>query len=199
MTIPTLAEFRARVCVDDPKVVTTDVLLGEESLHVSETDRAYLESRIKEHFALDQGEDLDVIVVGSAKLGFSIVEKGGKYGFRPRYRSFSKESDIDLAVVSKSLYSRFWHDLSSYSHAQSPFPWSGDLAKYMLIGWARPDKFPSISPPYRCLQWWELFNDLSRESRFGRRRIRGALYCLREFLVQYQVRAIHECREVESR
>jgi len=48
--------------------------------------------------------------VGSAQLGFSLLQKGD----RPRYRAFSIESDLDIAIVSSSFFDEVWE--STFVH-----------------------------------------------------------------------------------
>jgi predicted nucleotidyltransferase len=49
----------------------------------------------------------DVYLVGSAKLGFSIKPKR-------RYFPFGDDSDVDLAVVSSTLYEKLWAEARRY-------------------------------------------------------------------------------------
>ena len=72
-------------------------LLNDDQYHL-------LRARVAAEFALHPNE---VLMVGSAKLGFSIVQK-------QRYRPFGEESDIDLAVVSSQLFDTFAQETFDY-------------------------------------------------------------------------------------
>jgi hypothetical protein len=160
----------------------------------------YAESSIRSQFQIAERHPLEIIVVGSAKLGFSIAEKfvPGRNP-RPRYREFDPyTSDVDLAVVCQKLYFDIWRDLSTYSHSQSPFPWDSQLAKYMVVGWIRPDHFPKLQGPIKCMRWWELFQTFSNSTPFNRRKVRGGLYFHRDFLNQYQQRAVISAQKAEA-
>jgi hypothetical protein len=59
-----------------------------------------LKAAVAEKFEIHPNE---IIVVGSTKLGFSIVPA-------KRYRAFGETSDIDVAIVSPQLFDRVWHE-----------------------------------------------------------------------------------------
>jgi hypothetical protein len=141
---------------------------------------------------------VEIVVVGSAKLGFSLVEKEVKGEIKPRYRPFDEDSDIDVAVVSPLLFERVWSQLAVYGHKQVPFPWKSKLNHYLLFGWLRPDLFPSDSRPAICKAWWRVFDGLSSDRSLGFRKTRGGLYYSKEFLANYQMRAVVECQIWET-
>ena len=86
-------------------------LLDDDRYHL-------LRARVATEFALHPNE---VLMVGSAKLGFSIVRK-------QRYRPFGEESDIDLAVVSSQLNTvhRHGEDVIFVTDNNSDFPTEED-------------------------------------------------------------------------
>lgn len=103
----------------------------------------------------------DVAIVGSGKLGFSIKPDKKIPGFYP-FKIFDhdydldsekKKSDLDIAIVSSTLFDR--QLLSLYEHTDcymgSVFKnkMKNDFAGYVLKGWIRPDMLPNsynISP-----------------------------------------------------
>src|SRR6478672_4967349 len=112
MPIPSLTEFKDMLRTATADTITADVVLAEGALHVSGADLDFIRQQILDAFGLLPG-DVEVIVVGSAKLGFSLVEKDRPV-YKPRYRSFDVESDIDIAVISSKLYSTCWRELSNF-------------------------------------------------------------------------------------
>ena len=50
----------------------------------------------------------EVIMVGSAKLGFSIAPS-------KLWKSFDDESDIDMVIVSEEIFDKFWIDLYDFN------------------------------------------------------------------------------------
>lgn len=198
MTVPSLADFKELLTKKNVDEITEEIILGAEAVHVSQDDLEFLRDRICSEFGLDQAQ-VEVIVVGSAKLGFSIVEKDGVKGFKPRYRNFDEASDIDVAVVSQKLYFQCWRFLSVYSHRQAYMPWdAGKVSDYMVVGWMRPDHAIKIVPFPLMDSWWNLFGDFSSMTRFNKRRVRGGLYFMKSFLHDYHRRAVKECADLES-
>jgi hypothetical protein len=194
-----IEDFKRALLNSTPDVVVNDIILAPGAKHVGDAVIADATSKPRSIFQLDTKYPLDVIVVGSAKLGFSIAEKQitGKNPL-PRYREFDpRNSDIDLAIVSQKLFFDIWQALSFYSHQQTVFPWDTKLASYLVLGWIRPDHFPQIDRPIPCKKWWELFNQFSSSKEFGRRKVRGGLYFHKDFLNQYQQRSVVDARNAE--
>lgn len=193
----TIEEFREKVRGNELEFLLDEVLLGGSSVHVSGENIAHLSEALSHTFSVPPN-DVSVWIVGSAKLGFSLTEKKRDGEILPRYRSFSPNSDIDVAVVSLPLFDLIWNELSAYAHRRTRLPWdSGPLGDYLVCGWLRPDHFPRVRLR-RCDDWWDLFRSLSAGQRFGRRRVRGALFHSLEHVKRYQMRALNECSVAES-
>lgn len=112
-------------------------------------------------FKKDIAQSLDVhirniVIVGSGKLGFSIKPDKDEPGFFPfkefdedyKNDSKNKKSDLDIAIVSNSLFDnqlvRLFKHTSQYVN-QEVWKNKGDrnsLAQYILKGWLRPDYIP---------------------------------------------------------
>ena len=151
-----------------------------------------------EYFALKQevGRQFhvhpnQVVVVGSAKLGFSIAP--GK-----RYRAFGETSDIDVAFCSSELFDAIWRDLYDYWRRGGPWLQLGDFRKYLFRGWMRSDKLPPENSSVRSQEWWEFFRKITASGRFGRYAIAGALYKDWYFLETYQSRCVEDCQHQET-
>jgi len=166
----------------------------DAAAHVRPEDVDYLRARLASTFGIAPGQ-VNVWIVGSAKLGFSIVEKRLSDGtVLPRYRKFSADSDIDVAVVSPMIFDLIWRELSAYAHRVPRLPWnSGQLGDYLICGWLRPDHFPIRARLRRCDDWWDLLRRLSADGRYGRRKVRGGLFHSIEHMKQYLGRALDEC------
>src|SRR5579871_5772192 len=63
-----------------------------------------LKNRVATRFALHISE---VLIVGSAKTGFSIAPD-------KRYRPFGETSDIDVVICSSALFDEFWKDVFDF-------------------------------------------------------------------------------------
>ncbi len=142
-----------------------------------------LRSEIADYFGLHSNE---VLVVGSAKLGFSVAPT-------KRFREFCDESDIDVAIVSSTLFDQIWQDVFNYRYEGSFWPEYNQFANYLFRGWIRPDKLPP-SPMFSLREtWWNFFQSVTRSERYGDYKIRGGLYRSYFFLENYQKISIQRC------
>lgn len=181
------------------EIVEQFILTEDPGPHTSREALAALEARIRSSFDLMEDSKLSTIVVGSAKLGFAILDKPARDGqpYQPAYRAFRPgHSDIDVAVVSPVLYGKLWQDLALFGANQHSFPWRSDMAAYMLHGWIRPDKFP-VAAPQKCIDWKELVNDISRSAHFRYKKLRCGIYHSKFFLKIYQQRGVMAAQRVE--
>jgi len=194
-----LDEFKARLKTDELEDLVECVLLSDGALHISDENLAVISRSLASVYGVQESE-LNLWVVGSAKLGFSIVSKKEKDGtVLPRYRLFRADSDIDIAVVSKKISEIVWHELSRFAHGFAFMPWnSGRLGDYMIYGWFRPDYFPRGRRLRKCDDWFDLFRQLSADVRFDRHQVRGGLFYSIEQLKLYQTRALRECIQEEG-
>jgi hypothetical protein len=190
-----IQEFRSRCRQDNAETIVHDVILSNEAAHVSQDNREFLKDGICSKFGI-QSNELQLWIVGSAKLGFSITNKKKSGILFPRYRLFSGTSDIDVAIVSASLFRLIWDDLCLYAHGQPWWPWDSKLlGDYMVYGWMRPDCFPKVR---RCDDWWNQFRVFSVNPRYNRRKVSGGLFHTITDLQRYQRRAVDECINFEK-
>jgi hypothetical protein len=181
------------------EIVDQFILTNDPGPYATKEGLSALESRIRATFGLTDGEQLSTVVVGSAKLGFAMLEKHARNGkpYQPAYRSYRPgESDIDVAVVSPGLYGKIWHDLAQFGASQYSFPWRSDLSAYMLHGWIRPDKFPPAAPQ-KCIDWKELVYDVSRSEHFRYKKLRCGIFQSTFFLKTYQQRGVIAAQQAE--
>lgn len=155
---------------------------------LSEASYFELKTRVAQNFGIHTSE---VLVVGSAKLGFSIAPD-------KLYRPFGETSDIDVVLCSSALFDALWKDVFDYWVRQAFWPDLGDFRKYLFRGWMRPDKLPPERSFAQSQAWWEFFRRLTMEGTFGPYRIRGALYKSWHFLESYQQKCVRDCKHLES-
>ena len=193
----TVEQFKDLCRTKSAEDVVDEVLLIEDAVHVPEENRAYLLSRLASTYGVKE-TDLRLWIVGSAKLGFSMVEKRKNGLVLPRYRPFTGISDIDTAIVSPEIFRLIWDELSIYAHGQPWMPWdSGRLGDYMVYGWLRPDHFPGGQRVRRCNDWWDLFRRFSADDRFGKHSVRGGLFYSVSDLRRYLRRSVLVCIQNE--
>ncbi|MGC4083663.1 MAG: hypothetical protein QM736_16535 [Vicinamibacterales bacterium] len=147
-----------------------------------------LKKAVADHFGVHHSA---VLLVGSGKLGFSVVP-------HKRYHHFHDRSDLDLAVVSADLFDQIWLDAYRFSQTKALWADADEFKDYLFRGWIRPDKLPPADAFERRANWWEFFRKLTSSGQFGRYRIAAGLYRSWQFLEDYQQVCIRACRERET-
>jgi hypothetical protein len=193
-------EFRERLLRQSSEDIVEEIILTDETgPYITREALKILEAKVRAVFGLSEENTLSTIVVGSAKLGFAMLDKRAMNGdgYKPAYRAYQPgRSDIDVAVVSQVLYGKMWQDLARFAANQNFFPWRSDLSAYMFHGWLRPDKFP-VAAPQRCIDWKELINEVSRTEHFRYKKLRCGIYQSRYFLKIYQQRGVIRAQQAE--
>lgn len=166
-------------------LVRRHITFGE--CYALKTDAYFeLKERISHHFGIHHNE---VVVVGSAKLGFSIAPD-------KRYRPFGNTSDIDVALCCGQLFDKIWADVFDYWRAGGFWHALDQFRKYLFRGWMRPDKLPKSYG--HTQEWWDFFRSLSATSDFGPYKVSGALYKDWHFLESYQAKCVTDCQLSET-
>jgi hypothetical protein len=147
-----------------------------------------LKNQVSRKFGVNPTE---VVVVGSAKLGFSVAPE-------KRYRSFGESSDIDVAICSSPLFDQIWVDIFDYWRRGGFWEGLEQFRKYLFRGWMRPDKLPPEKSFERSREWWDFFRCLASSGNFGPYKISGALYKSWHFLESYQAKCVGECKQMEE-
>ena len=142
-----------------------------------------LRSKVACCFGLHPNE---VLVVGSAKLGFSIAPD-------KMYNTFSTESDIDVALVSPKLFDEIWKSGYDYKYSGENWPKQNQFIKYLFRGWIRFDMLPESPLIPLSEKWATLFEKMTSSGMFGSYRIAGGLYKSYFFLENYQKICIEYC------
>jgi hypothetical protein len=193
-------EFRQLLLeINEGEIVRTHIVTTDPGPNIPAATLRHIESVIRTKFQLVEEQRVSAIVVGSAKLGFSFLEKRENgVVTKPAYRSYRPGiSDIDIAIISPVVYGKIWSDLASIgAHAQR-FPIKSKLGDYMYHGWLRPDQFPSPKPQ-RCADWDNVYRELQQFAPLRNKRLRLALYHSQHFLETYQQRGVRFAREQEN-
>ena len=164
------------------QIVRKHIISGECCM-LSQNEYFKLRSEIADYFELHPNE---VLVVGSAKLGFSIAPD-------KRFCLFHAESDIDVVIVSSKLFDEVWEYVYSYKQDGGDWQESGKFIDYLFQGWIRPDKLPR-SPRFPFgKKWWSFFLGLNGNQKYDNYTISGALYKSYLFLENYQKDCVQQC------
>ena len=127
-----------------------------------------------------------VILVGSAKLGFSIAPN-------KRYQHFRDESDLDVAIISQALFDELWSIAFDYWNVAGDWYRGAHFRDYLFRGWLRPDYLP---PTVQLAnEWFEYFRQLTASQKFGPFKISAGVYKSWRFLERYQEISIAQCRQ----
>jgi hypothetical protein len=180
--------FRAELRQRDVGELVRRYITSGDCVTLSENLYFDLRAQVAQQFGLHVAE---VLVVGSAKLGFSIVPD-------KRYRPFCETSDVDVVMCSSELFDAFWKDVFDYWSRGERWAYLTDFRKYLFRGWMRPDKLPPEKSFRRSQEWWEFFRRLARGGAFGPYKITGALYKSWDFLESYQRVCVRACMEEEG-
>ena len=134
-----------------------------------------------------------IIVVGSAKIGFSLSPDNFP-------RQFSDNSDIDIVVIDRTLFDQFWITMLQWNYpwryrlGVADWDWAKKRMTDLYWGWLEPDKihyeglsFPSALRPLRDIStnWFNAFRSLSHYPEFVRRNVSGRLYRTRKHALLY--------------
>lgn len=159
-----------------------DKILGGHSRILDELQNSNLRQKIADHFGIHTSS---VVIVGSAKLGYSISPE------KP-LRPFADNSDIDVAIVDNRLFEEYWLKLCRAKDTVIDWPDLKATQKYIFRGWIRPDHLPLIDLRN---SWFDFFAELQRLEVAGPYPVRGGLYFSMDFLEHYQRAGVAKCFE----
>lgn len=200
MACPTVAQFVELLRREPAERLARDYVLGGDVFIAQEYPRVLntLRRHLCPRFEL---EEQDVIIVGSAKMGFSLDPEAFP-------RQYSKYRDIDVLVVSETLFDRVWHTMLQWHYPRrlarlpdTDWKWVGARQKDLYWGWFHPDEirydgltFPEVLKPLRDLKtnWFNSFKSLSLYEEFSGKEVSGRLYRTWEHALLYQADGLRE-------
>lgn len=185
--------FQADLLAISPSQVYEKYVAVESCAGMGDSPLLGLRNQIAERFQIEASS---VVIVGSAKLGFTL-----KSHSRPRYSAFSYDSDVDVAIVSDIAFDQVWKASLDYWHrsgyAKSAGLWrNGDkFRNYIFRGWMRPDMLPSSGAYKYRDEWFDFFQQLTSDRAAGDFKITAGLYREEHFLRTYQTILIEQCAQ----
>jgi predicted nucleotidyltransferase len=160
-------------------------LLSGECAALSNEQYLSLKEKVASFFDVSTAE---VIVVGSAKLGFSIKDT-------KLYTPFDEnESDIDVAVISSDAFDKIWREVHRYTKTGTFFPKKDEFQNYLYDGWIRPDKMPPDDIFKFANEWRLFFRSLTKSGDYGGIKIAAGLYKSWYYLENYQQKSLEICK-----
>ena len=195
-----LARFKTDLLALTPEDIFARYIAPDTCMGLTNVDERSLRARIAERFEIELAS---VIIVGSAKLGFTLThKKAASEGDqdRPPFSPFSENSDVDVAIVSDHLFDsiwkrcfEFWHS-SGYGRSDGYWPRGKHFRDYVFRGWMRPDHLPSEGSFTYKSEWFDFFRLLTSERAAGDYKVTAGLYREAYFLKAYQQIAITDCK-----
>jgi len=180
-----IAQFKEQLSkLTSQQIVQKEIIFGDCAVLESGLYHT-LREKVALNFKIHPNE---VLVVGSAKLGFSIAP-------HKKYRYFGNNSDIDVVIVSPNLFDLFWKNVYNLWREKIIWESENDFKKYLFQGWIRPDKLPNSKNFQLSNDWWEFFRNLTSTGDFGPYKINGAIYKDWNFLEGYQNFAVQYCKD----
>lgn len=151
---------------------------------------------------LDLSEQ-NIIVVGSAKIGFSLSPDNFP-------RRFSDHSDIDILVVDQDLFDKVWETMIKWNYPKrfrlegADWNWAKKRREELFWGWFAPDKIrfeglslPEVLKPLRDIStsWFNAFRSLGQYNEFAARDVSGRLYRSWRHALLYQSEGLRLIKE----
>jgi len=145
----------------------------------------------------------NIIVVGSAKIGFSLDPN-------TYFQKFNIHSDIDVLVVDSELFDLIWLTLIKWNYPKrwrlegADWSWAKKRRDEVYWGWFQPDdiRLKSIgsSASLKSLRdvsrrWFNAFRSLAKRPEFAARDVSGRLYRTWEHARLYQASGLAQIRD----
>ncbi|WP_323890861.1 hypothetical protein [Aeromonas caviae] len=141
----------------------------------------------------------EVYITGSAKLGFSPFKK----------KEFDFDSDIDVALVSPSLYESVMANIAEYQMQfrqnrrvvrYQEIKMYHEFLEYIALGWIRPDKLP-VSFQMKAFKddWFDFFRSISNgKSEVGNYQVNAGIFKSYNHLEQYTLSGMKDLKRRKS-
>jgi predicted nucleotidyltransferase len=173
------------------------VLHGTPYIFRSRDEEFYeFRKRIADKFSIPFHE---IYITGSAKLGFSPHKK----------KPFDYDSDIDVALVSPSLFEKIMSSISEYQMMirknravvrLREIEMYHSFLEYVALGWIRPDKLP-VSFQMQAIKddWFEFFRSISNgSSEVGNFKVNAGVFKSYQHLEAYTLSGIKDIKKSQG-
>ena len=141
-----------------------------------------LKQAISQEFSTHSSQ---ILLVGSAKLGFSIAPQ-------KKYQPFGDDSDLDVAIISAELFDQLWAEAFEFWNNRRLWHNHNEFKSYLFRGWVRPDYLPTDKTKD---QWFEFFRGLTNSEKYGRYQIGAGVYRSWRYFESYQQGAVAQLRD----
>lgn len=183
-----LAEFKSALTELDDQLIMDRFYYGRPAVALTPEQESSLRREISRRFDVAMR---DVLVTGSAKIGFTTVSKEG----RPIFSPFGDTSDIDVVIISQPLFVKMWKETCNFWSEDVEWRDQASFRRYLQRGWLRPDKLPRHTDFPEQAEWFEFFRGMTASGRFGPYAISAGVYYDEHFWERYVSRSIKESRD----
>lgn len=139
----------------------------------------------------------EIYITGSGKLGFSPFKS----------KVFDYDSDIDVAIISPSLFENIMWGISEYQMRfrkarttvrEHELEMYHEFLEYVALGWVRPDKLPiSFQMGSVKSDWFNFFNTLSYgRSEVGNYKVSAGVFKSYQHLENYIVSGLIDVQKI---
>lgn len=186
----TVDEFKTKLrdeAISDLEIVQGYITHGPAFVFRDDDEKYFkLKRAIAQKFGLNPQ---DIIMIGSAKLGFSISPL-------KLWKPFNEDSDIDMVIISPEVFDKFWKELYDFNIKLTDRTEEEDrqyrvFLDYFFKGWLRPDMFPFSYTGRR--EWFEFFKSISY-GEIGDHKVSGAIFRNHDFYECYHTGNIRTIR-----
>ena len=182
-----LADLRTKTAAD----IFNQHVVEQECFAITAEEHNAIKQAVAKQFDMPDG---DIIIVGSGKLGFTLVDKSTDSRHRPRYSPFDDLSDIDVAIINELLFDDYWEHGFALFRSGVYWPDRERFQSYLLRGWINP-KLLLDTPAARPVQKWKTFlRKLTRSGTCGDYPINAAVYRAEKFLNAYHCDTIEKLK-----
>jgi len=178
-------EFKQYVLNHKPDEIIDKYLLFGTPYIFRNDENVYfeLQKEIEDYFCVKRG---NVHIVGSSKLGFSISPQ-------KRFRDWTIDSDIDIAIVDFNVFMKYWKEFYHYNpklkvRSEEEDKKFEQFSDYFRRGWLRPDLFPEKRAD-------DLFHFLNKIHGKYKYKVRVGIYADHFFFNEYNKRNIRQLKE----
>ena len=182
-----ITEFIRYVADANDKQVFDRYYYSGSSAVLSAEQETDLRRRISDHFEISMRE---VFLVGSAKIGCTLVHKPK----RPPFSPFGDSSDVDIAIISERLFNKYWKEVFSYWADSGDWRKIDRFKSYLFRGWLRPDLMPIDTEFPISNDWFDFFRTLQADGVSGGYKISAGIYHGDDFWERYASTALTACR-----
>lgn len=199
-------EFKRYIADTPPRaLVESHVFAGEPHVFKGWPDGIDL---VRDHLSdrLDLAEKANIIIVGSAKMGFSLHPD--RFG-----RQFTENSDVDVVVVDAAFFDKLWYTVlrwdyrrrRSSSGGAATQKWAMERRREFFSGWCFPTdgirfaglSLPDALKPFRDMTtlWFNAFKSLAIHPRLTTRDFNGRLYRTWDHATLYHAHGLQKVRD----